>query len=330
MGGLTRRGLAMAAASSAVVFALGLLAGVVRLLPWWLSPDVPFGVSTPFALALLAAALEAALVVGAPLGAALAVGISVERGEIRALAALGVSAPRMALSMWPLPLAFGLLVLGLDTGWDARSTPPGVFAQALVEEAKASCYGSDGPQAVSVPLVNVTWVCFKQAPPRVVAPLPGSADAWVVAREVHLSPDLRSLALRQLHLRSRPAEGRPTLDLRADDGTIRGLPGWGRGTRTSGAQRGFTAMFVLLGASLGAAFALARFQVASIAAVVPLGLLSPALALAILSRLDSSDLPLALLALVPVGCAVLPVALIWPARRLGRWLGRGATAASLC
>jgi hypothetical protein len=330
MGGLTRRGFAIAAAATGIVLVLGLLAAVVRLLPWWLSRDVPFSVSTPFALALLAAALEAALVLGAPVGGALAVGIALERGELRALESLGVSPQRIARSMWPLPVALGLMVLVLDTGWDARSMRPGLFAQQLVEEAKTSCYGSDGPQALSVPLVNITWVCFKDAPPRVVAPLPGGADAWVVASDLRLSPDLRSIALRRMQIRTRPAQGRPTLDVRVDDGTIRGLPGWGRGTRMSGVQRGLTAMFVLVASVLGAAFALTRWKVASLAGVVPVGLLSPALALAVLSRLDASDLPLSLLALVPVGCAVLPSALIWPVRRFGRWFGRGAAAASLC
>ncbi len=318
MGGLVRRGFFLALAASGVVFLLGVLAASVRLLPWWLSHDVPLSVSMPFALALLAAALEAALLIGAPLGLALTVGMAVESGEVRALEALGASPWQIARSLWPVPAALGLLVGGLDMAWDARSAPPGVFAQKLVEEAKTSCYDTDETRAISVPLVNVTWMCFPGQPPRVIAPLPGGGDAWVVAQSVTFSADLRSIVLRKMRILTRPAEGRPTLHVSVESGSIRGLPGWGRGTRLSGSQRGIVAVLVLFGASIAVAWSVLRGKLGALIAIVPMGLLPPALGLAVMSRLDASDLPLSLFAAVPAACALLPIALLWPARRFRR------------
>ncbi len=318
MGGLVRRGFFLALAASGVVLLLGVLAASVRLLPWWLSRDIPLSVSMPFALALLAAAMEAALLVGAPLGLALTVGMAVESGEVRALEALGASPRQIARSLWPVPATLGLLAFGLDMAWDARSAPPGVFAQKLVEEAKTSCYNTAETRAISVPLVNVTWMCFQGQAPRVVAPLPGGGDAWVVAQSVVFSADLRSIALAKMRILSRPAKGRPTLQVSVESGSIRGLPGWGRGTRLSGSQRGIVAALLLFGVSIAGAWSVLRGKLHSLIGVVPVGLLPPALGLAVMSRLDASDLPLSLFAVVPAVCALLPVALLWPAGRLRR------------
>ena len=76
--------------AAGVVLGIALGAGLVRLLPWLLSPEVPLRVALPFAKALTAVAIETAFFVGVPIGFCFAAAQSVERGEARALFALGV------------------------------------------------------------------------------------------------------------------------------------------------------------------------------------------------------------------------------------------------
>src|SRR5580692_2034193 len=75
--------------ATAILALVGLLAGAVRVLPWLLDPAVPWRVAQPFARGLAAIAIEAALLVGWPIGWALACFRFVERGEARVLQTLG-------------------------------------------------------------------------------------------------------------------------------------------------------------------------------------------------------------------------------------------------
>src|ERR1019366_3731159 len=75
--------------ATAILALVGLLAGAVRVLPWLLDPAVPWRVAQPFARGLAAVSLEAALLVGWPIGWALACFRFVERGEARVLQTLG-------------------------------------------------------------------------------------------------------------------------------------------------------------------------------------------------------------------------------------------------
>ena len=56
-----------AAVAMALVLAVGLASGLVRLLPWFVAPDVPWQLSWPFARLLGGAALEITLLLGLPL-----------------------------------------------------------------------------------------------------------------------------------------------------------------------------------------------------------------------------------------------------------------------
>src|SRR5215469_9509650 len=75
-------------ASLAIALA-GFVAGAVRVLPWLLDPAVPWPTAAPFARGLAAVAIEAALLVGWPVGWALACFRYVESGEARVLLTLG-------------------------------------------------------------------------------------------------------------------------------------------------------------------------------------------------------------------------------------------------
>src|SRR5512143_2958280 len=111
MGSLGRRALRNSAVALAVVLALACSGGLVRLLPWLLAPEVPFEVTLPFARALGASATETAFLFGVPLGFGLAAASFVERGEARALAALGASPYLIAGSIAPHAAAAALVSL---------------------------------------------------------------------------------------------------------------------------------------------------------------------------------------------------------------------------
>src|SRR5580692_2421257 len=109
---LAGKALGSALAGSGAVALVAGVGGAVRLLPWLLDPGVTFRLALPFARGLLALALEAALVVGWPIGWALATAEFVARGEARALATLGDSPAAATLRLLPQAAAFAC-VLGL-------------------------------------------------------------------------------------------------------------------------------------------------------------------------------------------------------------------------
>src|SRR5437660_175150 len=88
--------LSRAAAKSSAIWCGGLavaalFAGAVRILPWVLDPSVPMRVALPFARGVAELAIEAAILVGWPIGWALAAHRFAERGEARAMMLLGES-----------------------------------------------------------------------------------------------------------------------------------------------------------------------------------------------------------------------------------------------
>jgi hypothetical protein len=83
------------------VFGVAILAGAVRILPLLLTPGVPAEVAWPLGRGVAGVALETALFVAPPLGWALAAAKLVDRGEARALFALGVRPWTIVLGAWP-------------------------------------------------------------------------------------------------------------------------------------------------------------------------------------------------------------------------------------
>src|SRR5277367_3823950 len=136
LGGSARNAALVATAILALV---GLLAGAVRILPWLLDPAVPWRVAQPFARGLAAVSIEAALLVGWPIGWALACFRFVERGEARVLQTLGQPPHETVARLVPrgAPLALALAAVALVYGGDASA--PGRVATDLVARARISC-----------------------------------------------------------------------------------------------------------------------------------------------------------------------------------------------
>ena len=226
---LARHALRSVLASAAVVLLLALAAGWVRLLPWMVSPEVPLPVALPFARALLAVAVETAVLVGVPVGLAFAAARCVERGEARALFALGASPGRLVANLTLTQGSIGLASLACLLATSSPAAHPGRFAHQLLEQGKHSCAAADQPRSAQVPLVGVSWLCFPGQPPRVVGPLPRSGErAWFTAEDLVPSDDLRTLQLSKLRLFVRSGEqAAPRVRLDVQRATIAGLPAWG-------------------------------------------------------------------------------------------------------
>lgn len=309
---LGRAAFRQALVASGVVLALALGAGTIRLLPWILSPDVPLRVALPFAKALAAVAVETAFLVGLPIGFALAAAQAVDRGEARALAALGVSPLGLTLGTLKHLALLAAIALFAAAAWDADASMPGRFARQLVDQARVSCAAAREPRTALVPLVGVTWLCFPGQPPRVVGPLPGFGDrAWFTAASLVPSDDLRSFELGDLRIVTKKTDEAPSLRLHIGSARVAGLSPWGRP-----AKLGVIARALLIAASgallaLLAAWCVSWRSRSSRVAALSFGGAAALAALATLHSLDKGPLPNSAYALVPaVGVAALAGAML--------------------
>lgn len=214
--------------SVAVVLVLAVGAALVRLLPWLLSPEVPFVVALPFAKVLMAVAFEAAYFVGVPAGCALGAAVFVERGEARALHCQGASPLQLAARCAPLSILAGALAFATSSLWQANTEHPGRFARSLVEHAREGC-AKAAPRSVSVPIVGVTWLCFRDAPPRLTGPVPKSnGRAWFSARAIDVSDDFTAFRAEDVFVGSQPTASKFRVSVRAREARVTGLPAWGQ------------------------------------------------------------------------------------------------------
>jgi hypothetical protein len=176
-------------------FLAAALAGWVRLLPWLTARALPLRALGPFVLELGLGALQAALVLGAPLAAALASALFVERGEARALFALGVSplqcARAVVLTLLGPVLALGLVLATLRTLHD--DDPLALFI-ATSDAIRERCASAPAPVAVPIPGSELSWLCGRPEAPLLVGPTPGSEGAlWLSGRSLEREGDRVSI-----------------------------------------------------------------------------------------------------------------------------------------
>lgn len=221
-----------------VVFAIGMGAGAVRLLPWLVAPQVPFPLAVPFAERLLRAAFDVAVVIGLPVGVAAATADFVEGGQARALLSLGTSPARLAASIVPI----GLAAIALNVAADLASSPhavekPGHFVERLVQTGRDACARARGAR-VDIPIVGASWLCFAKSP-TLVGRVPAlGADVVFSASDVALSEDGSSLELRGAHFAGTAAGSGPAFRARAATARVAGLfEVGGSGSRLTGLLR---------------------------------------------------------------------------------------------
>jgi hypothetical protein len=316
---------ASALVASAVV-ALALAAGAVRVLPTILAPSVPASLAGPLLRAALGVALETGLFVAPPLAWALAAARAVDRGEARALEALGVRPARLVASSWPALAAVLVAAALAAAAWGREAAAPGRLARDLVASARAACERGPAPRAVDVPLVGLSWVCLPGAPPRVVGPAPlGGGRAALAASSVELSDDLRALVAEDLALAldaPGPADDPPAAArIHVGHAVVRGLQPLGKASNLGAFAR--TALLGATSALVAAAVALAvlAVRVARRATALLVGLAGASAALLVFSSLERAPASPLLYLAVPAAGVLAPLAL---GLVVGADLGRAA------
>jgi hypothetical protein len=298
---------------------LAMVAAAVRVLPWMLDPRVPWTVLAPFARSIALVGAEAALLVGCPIGFALAAAHAVETRETRVFALLGEPPWRTSSRLIPQVAVVAALiaVVSLLGGRDANA--PGGVVTELVRRGRESCREVTSPSTQVVPFLSAEWLCAPGRDPRLVANAP-LGNALVTARNAVVAGDFRRIDLE---------------DARFDVGTsevhvgalsLRGLPPWARASALAPWLRALLMAFSLVVGSLAATHAITqirlriRFGAVALGASGPLATLG---ALRYLERRDASAFAYCALPFVAFA-AVVAAALalhLWQSRATRRRLG---------
>ena len=298
-----------ALASVGLLGLVALSAACVRVLPWLLDSRVPWRVALPFARAVASVAVEASVLVGWPVGWALAAFTLSERGEARVLATLGERPARTAARLLPMALVFGAVLATASLAGGRDASEPGRVVSALLRAGRASCgggQGATGARSFDVPLVGATWLCDEGgAHARLVGRAPfalesSASEALYTARAIDVGPDARRIELDDAWIAS------PAGSVHVDHAVFR-LPPF---VRASSLPAEWRALFLGSTGALCALFATWLLLAASdderasswrLHAMV-LGAAGPVAALALLHVLEvaPAPMPLRLYALLPV------------------------------
>jgi hypothetical protein len=282
---VARRALEATGFTAAAILGVATLAGAVRVLPWVVAPNVPLRVALPFGRALFAVGLETTLLCAPPIGWALACATLVERGEARALFAIGLGPGRLVRQTAVPALGFAALAAVAALAWGTEAAAPGRLARSLVDQSRRSCAGEVAPRAAHIPFVGVTWLCFEGRAPRLSGELPGGGGTFTAA-DLTISDDLRSLQFSDMHLL---LGERGNLRLHVRDAHVGGLSPWGRASNLLPALRaGLLSSTGMCLAWLVSIYVLTRSISNRLISLV-LGGVGPVAALLVLSRLELGD-----------------------------------------
>jgi hypothetical protein len=316
---------ARTAGGSAGILALLALAGAqVRVLPWLLDPRVPWRVAMPFSRAVASVAIEAAVLVGWPIGWALAAFVLAERGEARVLATLGERPARTTMRLLPMALVFGAVLAGASLAGGRDASEPGRVIADLLRAGRTSCAKGGKPSAIEVPLVGAVWLCDGSNDPHLVGRPPLShasrgGSSLYSARTIDVSSDARRIDLDDAFIsvagaeRDPPAGVAPIASLHVKHALFR-LPPFVRASSlpapwraaflaSAGAVSALLAVWLLL-AMEQRALTLWRFH------ALLLGAAGPVSALALLHLLERAEapMPLRLYGALPLVAAVATLA----------------------
>ncbi len=283
-------------------------AGLARVLPMLLDPEVPARAARPFLLGLSSLSLEVGALVGWSLGWTEVAVRSHERGEARARMALGEPPFVRIARAWPAIVVLVALTAASSLAWGRDARAPGRVARALIEEGRRACEAATEPRVIDVPLVRASWLCRPGRAPILVGQGAGSASALDFAAST-LSPadDLASVAARDVQVLL-PTSTPTTLHL--DEVRIVGLvpftapssvPPWLRATAV--------ALAALASAARATAFALR--ETTARAAAWGVAISGPAAALAVLRACERAAISDLRLMVVPLAAAATTIATRW-------------------
>ncbi len=317
--------------ASLAIGLVGVVAGAVRLLPWLLDPSVPWRVAAPFARGLGSVAAEAALLVGWPVGWALACCRFVESGEARVLLTLGESPAATVRRLAPqgAVLAMALGAVALVYGSDASA--PGRVATELVEQARAACAQVQVPTTYAIPFTDMTWLCAADREPRLVGSAPGGlAGAVLTARDARIAGDFRAIDLDGAQVLLEPRQpgagaggtgsgsGNATVNAHVETLSLHGMAPWASASSLPAWLRALLLSLTAWSVSSLAAFGVLRRATRSRLGAVAVGAVGPLAALGLIRLLERADARPSSFVLVPVAAALACVAVTALLSRL-RW-----------
>jgi hypothetical protein len=241
----------------------------------------------PFARALAAVAIETAVVVGLPIGFGIAAAVVSDRGEARAMHALGASPLDVIRSGWWVAVAVVALGVGSSLATDPGATVPGRLANELLEQGRRSCTEARTPRIAVVPMTGLTWLCTPGGVPIAAGPVPRARGRlWWAARQVDLSNDLTGLTLERLELFALPRGKVPPVRVRVARAKFSGMAAWGRPTGLPAQLRALVVALAALALAGSTGVALVMGRVRSKIVAVCVGSLAAAGTLWLLHRVD--------------------------------------------
>jgi hypothetical protein len=258
----------------------------VRILPWLFDASVPWAVVGPFARALATVAAEAALLLGWPIGWALATARFVDRGEARVIELLGERPALTVARLLPQGIAVAALLGAIAMLGGRDATEPGRIVTELVERGRASCASVSAPRTYTVPFLNATWLCAPGWQPRLVAESP-VGKALVVAEGARISGDFRRIELDDA--RFALGSGPRMANVHVRTLTLRGLPPFARASSLPPYGRGLLVSASGLVSAIAAAYLVLRRRVRARFVAVALGAAGPLAALGALRTLERTD-----------------------------------------
>jgi hypothetical protein len=307
---LPRSARSSAAVASAGIALAGAVAGAVRLLPWLLDPAVPWRVAAPFARGLAAVALEAALLIGWPMGWAVACFRFVESGEERVLLTLGERPEQTVKRLAPqgAVLALALAAVALVYGSDANA--PGRVVTELIAQAQAACTRASAPATYSVPFTGLTWLCAPGREPRLVGTAPGGlSGAFVTARSARIAGDFRAVDLDEARILLNATEtgtgtGAAPVSAHVAALAMHGMAPWARASTLPAALRAPLLAIAAWASGALAAYAVLRRAASTRLGVLVLGAAGPMGTLGLLRLFERAGVPAPAFLLLPVAaCA---------------------------
>jgi hypothetical protein len=312
-----------AALAGAFVLGVALVAGGVRLLPLFFAARVPMRLLPVLARAVLGVAFETALFVAPPIGWALAASRLVERGEARALFAIGVRPAGIVVEAWPAAAGLAGAAALAAALWGTEASAPGRAVRELIAEARTACTSSVPPAVVDVPVLAASWVCLAGEPPRLVGAAPAGRAGAFTATSLGVTDDLRAFEATDFDLLVPASDALPEVRVHARDASLRGLAPIGRASNLRPWLRAIllaASAAMLAAVAGGIALALA---VRSRAIALALGAVGPLASLLVFSALERAPSPAVAYAAVPaagLGALLLAAGVLTYARGSGGWV----------
>jgi hypothetical protein len=208
-----------------------------RLVPQHFEQGTAWGILWPMMVAGLVRSFEVAVLIGTPVGFALAR----VRSSPNALPKSAGSSVVLAKCLRFVP-AFGWFVVAgaLGAYTSLRWNAPAGVARDVIEASRRACVESHGKSGAAIPLIGAHWVCAPSAVPRLVGEISKQGrTTQYSASAIDLSRELDYVDLTDLKLVSLSSVSAPSVHLAVGEARLRGVLPWVNAARFRGWERAF-------------------------------------------------------------------------------------------